>query len=443
MYKKITLIVVLAVALAAFLVLRPYIFRKEAPPRIEDRLPEADFIGRAYLLDVARETSGMLYYHKVPLRDFFSYEFILGQSKTYGLNLQEPAYFFANEAGDWGAVIEVSDSSKILQGIERLRKLMDVVDSTMHDKRVYHFPDQNGFMYYDRTYMLLYKGNDFKKIHKRVTDCKHGDISPVWKAFLREKQFRDERLVIYSNWKKLKDNGIETAIFAHDSDSISFSLKAYMRNRTPLNVSMKEPGKSFSSAGYTNKMLNVHLDVSNLREHPEDPLYQLMINMGRKISFPTAEFLNVWEGDLSFRQGGFQTIIETYVESELDENFNVTEVRKEKEVKVPGFSLMFSVNEKGPRFIQRLQNKGILTTDENGAHRFLFSPPLQMKKVKNYYVFHSGQYTPRQEISNSNNGVWTQRGTRIEFSLDSLSKYEAYGSLYIPVNRIISRNRFF
>ncbi|MFN5912291.1 MAG: hypothetical protein ACK45H_13205, partial [Bacteroidota bacterium] len=355
MYKKITLIVVLSVALGAFLVLRPYIFRKEAPPRIEDRLPEADFIGRAYLLDVARETGGMLYYHKVPLRDFFSYEFILGQSKTYGLNLQKPAYFFANETGDWGAVIEVSDSSKILQGIERMRKYMDVVDSVLNEKKVYYLPDQSGFLFYDRSYMLVYKGNDFKKIHKRVTDCKNGDISPVWKSFLREKHFRDEKLVIYSNWKQLKENGVETALFAHDSDSISFSLKAYIRNKEPLNVAMKDAGQSFASEDKASKMLNMHLDVSRLKDHPEDPIYKLLVKLGRKISFPTAEFLSVWNGDLSFRQGGFQTVIETYVESELDENFNVTEVEKEKEVKVPGFSLMFSVTENGPYFIQRLQ----------------------------------------------------------------------------------------
>jgi hypothetical protein len=167
-----------------------------------------------------------------------------------------------------------------------------------------------------------------------------------------------------------------------------------------------------------------------------------MVKMGKKISFPTAEFLDAWEGDLSFRQGGLQTVMETYVESELDENFNVTEVRKEKEVKVPGFSLLLSTNNQGPRFIQRLLNKGILTMEEN-KYRFLYSTPLNMKKVQNYYIFHSGQYTPKQEIHAKNNGVWTHRGTRVEFNLDSLSKYEVFGSIYIPVNRIISRNRFF
>ena len=89
MFKKISLIFILAISLAAFLVLRPYIFKKTEAPLIVDRLPEADFLGRAYILDVARETSGMLFYHKVPFRDLFSYEFLLSQGKMYGLNLQK------------------------------------------------------------------------------------------------------------------------------------------------------------------------------------------------------------------------------------------------------------------------------------------------------------------------------------------------------------------
>jgi hypothetical protein len=442
MIKKISLIIFLALALAAFLILRPYIFRKEAPPRIEDRLPEADFLGRAYLLDVAKETSGMLYYHKIPSRDFFAQEFILAQSKMYGLNLQQPVYFFANEGGDWGALVQVSDSSKIRQGIERLRKMIDIKDSVMQGGTVYFYPKEDSYLYYDRGFLLVYKGKDFGKVYNRVIYCKNGDISPAWRSFLRMKQFKDEKLVIYSNWSKLKENGVETALFAHDSDSVSFSLMTYLKNKQNLNVSLKNSGRSLLSGDYTNKMLNIHMDISKLRDNPEDPLYQLLVKLGKKISFPTVDFLNAWEGDLSFRQGGLQTIKESYVESELDDDFNVTEVRKERDVKIPGFSIMFSVNSNGPAFIQRLLTKGILTEEEN-KYRFLYSPPLHMKRIKEYYIFHSGQYTPKQEENASNNAIWTEKGTRIEFKLDSMNKREVFGSIYIPVERIISRNRFF
>jgi hypothetical protein len=111
-------------------------------------------------------------------------------------------------------------------------------------------------------------------------------------------------------------------------------------------------------------------------------------------------------------------------------------------VKVPGFSLMFSVNQKARSLINRLLAKGILTKEDE-YYRFLFSPQLKMKSKSNYFIFHSGEYTPKTEKTEKNSGIWTKNGTKIEFSLDSLSKYEAFGSIYIPVNRIISRNRFF
>jgi hypothetical protein len=442
MFKKFSIIFILAAALGAFLFLRPYIFKKKDIPRLEDRLPDGDFIGRAYILDVARETSGMLYFNKVPFRDLFSYEFILGQGKLYGLNLQDPVYFFANEAGDWGALVHVSDSSKIMEGIERLRKFVDIEDSLYEDHRVYSYPKEKGFITYSSNYLLIYKGDSFKTVFDRVTKAKRNDLSPTWKAFLTEKQFKDEKLVIFSNWSKLKENGIKTAIFAHDSDSISFSLKAYVRNEKPLNISMKSTGLNFRAGEFVSKMLNIHLDISKLRDEPEDPLYKWIVKSGKKVSFPTKEFMDAWEGDLSFRQGGYQLVKETYIESVLDEDFNVTEVEKEKEVKVPGFSLMLSMNGNDRRLMNKLFAKGILT-QENESFRFLFSPPLKMQKRGTYYYFHSGDYVPRTEEYLANNGIWTQKGTKIQFSIDSLSKYEAFGSIYIPVDRIIRRNRFF
>lgn len=442
MFKKISLIIFLSIALGAFLILRPYIFRKSVPPRIEDRLPDADFLGRAYVLDVARETSGMMYYHKIPFRDLFSYEFILSQGKLYGLNLQNPVYFYGNEGGDWGALVEVTDSSKVYEGIERLGKFISITDTLVEEQKIYQFKKENGYLYYGQNYLFIYKGNHFKANFDRVHKAKRYDVEPSWRAFLKEKHFRDEKLVLYSNWSKLKDNGIETALFAHDSDSTSFSLKTYVRNKKPLNVKMKKEGMNLKSGEFTSKMLNVHLDIEKLRNDPEDPLYKWMVKLGKKISFPTAEFLNAWEGDLSLRQGGFQTVQETYIESVLDDDFNVTEVEKTKDVKVPGYSIMFSVNKNGKQLINRLLAKGILTQEEQ-YFRFLFSPQLKMSTKNNYFIFHTGQFPPKIEQNAANNGVWTQRGTRLEFSLDSLSRYEVFGSIYIPVDRIISRNRFF
>jgi len=103
---------------------------------------------------------------------------------------------------------------------------------------------------------------------------------------------------------------------------------------------------------------------------------------------------------------------------------------------------MFSVNSNSKKLIQKPLFKGILTREEE-YYRFLFSPQLRMSSKENYLIFSSGQFAPKTEKHGNNNGIWTEKGTKFEFSLDSLSKHEVFGSIYIPVDRIIGRNRFF
>jgi hypothetical protein len=442
MYKKVIVIVFLASSLAAFLYLRPYFNTKPEEPHLVDRLPDADFMGKAYLLDVARETSAMLHYNKIPFRDFFSYEFLLGQGKSYGLNFQNPLYLFANENGNWGVIIEVSDSSKISNGLERLSKIIAIKDTLINGQKVYIYPEESGYLSYGRNWLLLYKGTGFKSQLKRVLNAKRDEIAPSWKAFLKHKQFKDEKLVLYSNWSKMKDYGVETAIFAHDSDSVSFRLLSYVRNKKELNIATKKTGQDFASKRYTDKSLNIHLDITRLKKDPSDPLYKLLVKLGRKISFPTVEFMNAWEGDLSFRQGGTYNIKETFVESVLDDNFNITEIKSMRNIKVPGFSAMLSVNRTGDLFIERLLTKGILRKEAE-KYYFLLSPPLNMTQLDNNLIFYSGEFVPRVVPNSSNYGIWNERGTKVHFDLDSLSKHEVFGSIYIPVERILRRNRFF
>jgi hypothetical protein len=440
--RKTTFLIILATTLASILFLRPYFNGLYEKPSFEDRLPEADFLGRCYLLDVAKETSEMLFYHKVPFRDLFSYEFLLGQGKSYGLNLQKPIYIFANENGNWGVMVEVTDSSKVLPGIQRISKFIDIKDTLWNDQKVYRYENEKGYLTYDKNWLFLYKGTEFSKNFNHIVNAKKGGIKQCWKAFLKEKHFKDEKLVIYSNWKKLQNQGLETALFAHNSDSSSFSLLSYFKNKKPLNIKLKEPGIELASTNSVSKQLNIHIDISKLRKAYNDPIYKFLVNLGKKISFPTKEFLDAWEGDLCFTQGGTAIIHETFIESVMDEEFNVTEVKSVKEEKIPGFSLLFSVNNNSTNLINKLFAKGILTKHEN-HFQFLASPPLSFVKRPNSLLFYSGESFPKQVLNNKNHGIWTQRGTKIGFAIDSLSSHEMFGTIHIPIDRIIRRNKFF
>ncbi len=440
MIRKTITIVILASALGAFLYLKPFLFQKPTPPRLIDRLPSADFIGKANVLDLARETSGMMYYHKIPFRDFTSYEFLLGQGKMYGLNLQKQVYLFGNESGDWGCLIEVSDSSKINQGIERLRKFISIDDTTINEHQIFRYKQEKMYIHYGRNYLFFYKGSDYKTYFDQVTKAKYLGINKSWKTFLSKKQFKSEYLVIYSNWNRLKNMGIKTAMFAHDSDSLSFNLKSYFRKETPFYIKKKEIGEGYKNIENATKSIELHLEISELRKHPEDKLYIELSKIGKRFGFPFVDFLKAWNGDLSFMEGGMQTVQETYIETELDEDFNTAEVEKTREILVPGYSIYISSTLDAPVFINKLINKGILRHEENN-YRFLFSPLLYATINKTSYQFYSGKKAPKKVESTRNQIIWTKEGTRYVFNIDSLTTYESYGSLQIPVKRIFRKNK--
>ena len=193
--------------------MRDYFMRRSEQPRLIDRMPEGDFLMRLNVLEVARETSGMMYANKVPYRDFISQEFLLGQAKSYGINFQRPVYVFANENSEWGAMVYVSDSSKIFTGITRLRAFAEIKDSVYFDQKIYYNEKENLYLTYDKTWLFIYKGDEFKQKLFSVLNARRERMNPAWRAFLKEKKFKNQKLVVYSNWRSMKDYGIEKAIF--------------------------------------------------------------------------------------------------------------------------------------------------------------------------------------------------------------------------------------
>ena len=210
----------------------------------------------------------MLQYNKISARDFTTYEFLLGQGKMYGIDLQQNVYLFGNEDGNWGAMAQLSDSSKIMGGIERIRKFVKISDSTFNDHKYFYNLEDKSYLHYGDGYVLFYKGNEFKEVLEQVISARNKGIHKDWKRFLAQKQFKNEHLVIYSNWSKLKSLGIETAMFAHDSDSSSFKLKSYLKKTKPLYFKEKKNALSYASSIGTQRMIDVHLDIEELNLDP-------------------------------------------------------------------------------------------------------------------------------------------------------------------------------
>jgi len=416
--------------------LRPYIFGTKQVPTIEDRLPDADFLGQVSVLNIAKEVSGMLYYYKVPYREFLSEEFILGQAKTYGLQVQKPSYFFANDDESWGGIIELSDSSKVVAGIEKLRHLFSVKDTLIANHKLLVFEKSRGYLLYDKKYLLFYHGNEPGKYISRVVNAQVNQISTNWRNFLNEKQYLRKNLVICANWKPLTEATIHQAFAYPQIDSTHVTLFTCLTSMDTLPFSLKDSGVNFSIGNYSSKLVNIHLNHTRLKNNVEHPFYKYLVKQGKKIGFPTHHFLQAWAGDLSFSEGGWFASKEKYIESELDDEFNVTEVVKTRHVKVPGFALMYSTNEKGPAFFQRLISKGVITEQEGGYY-FLLSPPLKIKNSARQHLLYSSYDPPKQTIDSISQINWTRNGTEFQFYIDSINTFDFYGKIRFSMKRIL------
>lgn len=438
--RKGLVIVLLISLIAGYFYFRPYFSRHKEEANITDRLPAGNFIGKVKLLDLAREASAFLYYNKLPFRDFLTYEFILAQSKNYGLNVQKPIYFFSNPDGEWGSLISVTDSSKILSGIARLKQSLRIEDTLVGGQKVVKIVNEKIYMTYGKTWLMIYHGNQLPKRMYHVIYSKKGEMNPLWKEFLNEKKIKNETLIVFSKWSKFKKYGIEKAIFTQKCDSIYFSVKSYFKGSQIFDFSLKKEGIALPNTIQNDKSATFHLDVSGIRKNPKSPLKMLLNDLSKRINFPIEEFFNAWEGDITFQEGGRQTIKESYIETEFDEEFNPIEVKKEKEVSIPAYVVLLSMNQNQKSFISTLFAKGIMRK-ENDRYYVLTSPPLKINVKPDYLMLYSSTHAPKRVSNSINGGFWKDSYTHYHFQIDSLNQQELFFSFQIPGVGLLRKNK--
>ncbi len=440
MRKKLALIFALGALFAAVLVFRPWEMEDKNAPRFFDRLPDADLIGKANILELSETIKSTTYYYKIPYREFLTREFILQQAKSFGIDIQKPAYFFANEADwevdDFGAMVLVKDSAMVRTGMERLSKLIPFKDTTVYDRKVFKNQGSNLYIAYGDDWLMLYNGKNFKRTFHDVLFAKRNEIPPNWRAFLNKAQFNGSPVVAHLTTKTLEAYGISSVDFRVANDSTSITLSSSVHQKDSVCVRVKPYGPSYEMQEFTHTLVNLHLDVSALRDQPNDPIVKLLKDLAAKISFPVNDFLMTWNGDVAFRQGGLQSYREQFIESALDENFNVTEVVKYKSIKVPGYAAYFSMRPNYRDFLNRLSVKGILTKPDQ-RYRLLFSPPMELHKEDSAFALHTATYFQRPSVGYENSIMFTHDKTQYTFYLDSTQRNTYYCRLRIPLKQIV------
>lgn len=437
---KTILIILLCFALALFLYIRPKLFAPEPPPVIQDRLPTADLLGRFNILESAKEAQSLMFKNKVPLREYFTADFLLSQAKGMGIDIQSNGYFFSNGDSEWGIIVSVIDSSRILNGLERLEQYFEIKDTLIFGRTVKKLEQFGMYLFYDSDYLLLYQGNRFRKYMARALFAIKDERDEAWVNFLRHQTFANEQNVLYTNSKDLNQFGIEYALFAYDSDSLNVKLKTYIHSNKPFKIKPKASGIALVNSANATKALELHLDITQFRKDKLDPLYKWIVKKGRKIGFPTDLFFQAWEGDLSLQEGGTYFVNEEVVEMTYDDEFNPIEKRTNIKVPVPGYSLALSVNDKSKAFVNALFAKGIVTK-QGKSFRFLFSPPLNLNMKKGVIQAYTTPFPSKIVTGSQSRGLWKYKGTDVHFQIDSLKSQDAYGSLEFKVANLVKRGK--
>lgn len=441
MFRKLFTIFLLAGALATILYLRPWVTEDSLPPRIYDRLPEADIIGQADVLSLSRSLSKTMFYYKVPFRDFVSPDFLLSQGKNYGLNFQEPVYFFANEKGndlyDWGAIAHLRDSSKMHAGIIYLKKFTNVTELNYLEYKVYRIDDSDLALVYGDDWVFIYQGDNYKNRIEAVLKAKRNEILPKWRIFFNKRVSKQSPFFAQIHLEKLKELGIESTEVSMTNDSTKFYFQTVITQFDSLSFQLKKTGSSFDKQTFTKNIINLHFDVKRLKQNEQGPIAIILNKLGRKINFPTKLFLDKWDGDVSYRQGGFQTIKEEFITSELDENFEVTDVVGYRDTKITGFDLFLSMKDDSNSFLSSLMAKGLITESDK-KYRFLYSSPFHIRKRKNGLLFHTSNYLPKLKADTTSEIMWSFNYTPIEFFIDSTKTKTIFGRIEVPVQKLIS-----
>ena len=291
MLRNFTIIFVIATLFGAFLVLRPYFGGTKERPFLVDRLPDAEFMAQGNALQLAKEIKSLLFTHKIPYRDFISEEFFLSQAKGFGINLQNPVYAFGNQDGSFGVMAEVSDSTKMLNGIKKLMHFFDIAERTIAGCKVYKFQKFDGYLSYSKDFVLFYIGDKPKQTLERVYTAKLNQVSPNWIHFFNISASNLSNLKVFTRIKEFQTADINYVLSSptFDSSKVYIHTEFHFSNHLPF--TLKEYNRGIAINRSSQKEAQLHIDPTYLKANKQHPINIYLAKLAKKVSFPYWEFL--------------------------------------------------------------------------------------------------------------------------------------------------------
>ena len=152
----------LALILGLLLYLKPFNDEVLKVSKIENILPNADIVGRVYLLDFLTESTDLMLFNEIAQRQFLTSEFILSMAKQFGLDVQSPVYIFANERGDFGGVVPLFTVQKLKSALDRISLDNNVRDTIIGKDKIYQIEKYKLNIFHRDHFLFIYLGDHFE-----------------------------------------------------------------------------------------------------------------------------------------------------------------------------------------------------------------------------------------------------------------------------------------
>lgn len=417
----------IAAGLAAILLFKSKLLHNEESISLRERLPVSDILMRINVLELSKKMSPILYKYKLPVREFASPDFLLSQGKQFGVNIQSEAFMFANRnMTEWGILVALNDSSKVMNFVDKFRKSTQIVDSSSGDIRILLFKEQQIVLCYQNNYALIYSGDLLTKRLSKIKDGRNKVIESAWARFFQRSVKKKDPVIAYSEGLYLQPWGIAYILMSSENDSTNVRLTGHVETLKPHGFRFITNAFGLPLLSSDSKAVELHLDSSFKQQELTKKLTSELHRLGMKIGFPTSLFMSSWNGNLSFREGGIVNSTQRVVVTEFDENFNPRETIQYQKISVPGYAIMLGINPTAKTFLNALYTKGILS-NEGHKLRFLYAPLLTMKTEKERYRFSSSSHFPKLVPTYDNFVRWTINNETCFFSLKD------YGSDYFTI----------
>lgn len=322
-----------------------------------------------------------LIYQKRILKDFPpGIETILSHTDISSLlNLRTDSLFVVSNLKKLIIYGEINDS----KSIDEQRRMWLMNKTTQLDSianfALFKWESEHvGIAYNDSCFILTHKYDIDQKVNSFINQK---TASGKWKEVLKAKSENNNIFAYYST-PDMDSLGVSAIL--HDTfvdENLAFQIKVNSKEELPFVLENIEKGY---------RQGNIALNLK-FQSKTDNFIEDLLDKAGAKFGLSLKDLTRSEQGVIRFFKGGELSVQKEIIESKLDENFNMIEVKKTITEKVPGFLLEVEGNSK--KLQTELMEKGILRK-EGKDYQLLYQPALKLSSSEETFRLSTSKDLP-------------------------------------------------